>query len=89
VENWNKFIEKRNIYIRKIMYNLCVCIYIAFLAHSLARIDQQEKYWTDKDEIWYRCCATGDYLRIILLNVLRLVVTKWWMMSYESRNTTV
>jgi hypothetical protein len=40
---------------------------------------QLENYWMDKNEIWYAYCAKGDYLQIMLLNILRLLVTKQWV----------
>jgi hypothetical protein len=46
-------------------------------------------YWMDKKEIWYRCCAMGDYLQITLLNILRPIVTKQWMREFVKWGTQV
>jgi hypothetical protein len=35
-----------------------------------------------KNKIWYGYYARGDYLQVILLDVLRLVVTKWWIRKF-------
>jgi hypothetical protein len=38
--------------------------------HLSVRMIQLENRWTDLDEIWYGRYATGDYLKIVLLNSL-------------------
>jgi hypothetical protein len=37
---------------------------------------QLENYLTEKNEIWYECCAKGDYLPNVPSSILRSVVTE-------------
>jgi hypothetical protein len=46
------------------------------------RMFQLENYLTHTNEIWYGCCAIGDYLLAVLLNILRSVVIKRRVRKY-------
>jgi hypothetical protein len=48
------------------------------LSHPLfALMFKLQDCWTDKNEIWHECCAIGDYLQIVLLNILRSIAIEW------------